>query len=222
MRGRLGSAPFMPGGEAWRDGGNPATAAAAAEAATGAWLAELEASLEGRGAAPPPKALGPGLTHGIFGAWAASEGSSAAAAATGAEMAALALGEAEVEAETAVTGQQQQQQRVDLQQLFSGIWMVEGEEEDEQQEGQEDEVEGSAQQAEVAGGLAAVLDQLALPGEAELPGGVVSASQDGELAGALAPGGRRPSAAAGGAAAGAAAPAIGRRGAGSDAEWAIK
>lgn len=47
-----------------------ATAAhrAAAEAATGSWLAELEAALAA--GVPPPRACAPGLARGVFGAWA--------------------------------------------------------------------------------------------------------------------------------------------------------
>lgn len=60
------------GGEAFDPAGNPAAAAAAAEASSGLWLAELES-----GALPPVAA--PGLERGLFGAWAAAGGEAVAA-----------------------------------------------------------------------------------------------------------------------------------------------
>lgn len=52
-----------------------ATAAgrAAAQAATGAWLAEMEAAVAA--GAPPPRVAAPGLGRGAFGAWAALDDS---------------------------------------------------------------------------------------------------------------------------------------------------
>eukprot|EP00887_Chlorella_sp_A99_P001266 scaffold14.g1266.t1 len=261
VRGRLGSAPFAPGGEAWEAGGNPAAAAAAAEAATGAWLAELEAAVgeeesagreegsaeggarqgEGRQQARPrhpPRALAPGLTRGVFGAWAAAEGeeeeeggrASAAVVGLAEGLTELALREESAAAAAAAAEQQQRRQqeggqggRVALQDLFSGVWLVEGEEEEEEGE-EEAAAEGAVADAAAVGreavgalGLAAVLDQLALlPEGTDLPGGVEGGAADaGELAAALAPAG-----AGVGASAPAPAPAPKRQR--PDADWAVK
>ena len=54
--------PVLAGGTAWDSAGNPAAAAAAAEAATGAWLAELAA-----GRPEDLKAVAPGMGRGLFG-----------------------------------------------------------------------------------------------------------------------------------------------------------
>lgn len=52
----------MPGGEAWNTLGNPATSAAATEAASMAWLQELESG-------NLPMVSAPGLDKGAFGPW---------------------------------------------------------------------------------------------------------------------------------------------------------
>ncbi|KAK9827734.1 hypothetical protein WJX81_007278 [Elliptochloris bilobata] len=70
MRGSLGSLPFAPGGEEL-EATTSATDRAAAEAASGAWLRELEEALAA--GVPPPRACAPGLPHGAFGAWALPE-----------------------------------------------------------------------------------------------------------------------------------------------------
>lgn len=62
VRGKSGSMPFMPGGEAWAAAGNAAAAAAIEEAKTGRWLAELESE-------NISKIHGPGMSRGAFGPW---------------------------------------------------------------------------------------------------------------------------------------------------------
>ncbi|KAL4444150.1 hypothetical protein ABPG75_011887 [Micractinium tetrahymenae] len=128
VRGKIGSMPFTPGGAAWDAAGNPAAAAAAEEAATGAWLAELEA-----GDPALLRAAAPGMGQGLFGGWALGEGAAVQEAGRQLEeLEELELEEgAERGAQQAAQQAQQGQQKVSLDDLFSGVWLLEGEAEPE-------------------------------------------------------------------------------------------
>lgn len=109
----------LPGGAAWDSSGNPAAAAAAEEAATGAWLAELE-----RGDPSLLKTAAPGMGRGLFGGWAEEDGLAAVDEA-GRHLAVLELEEA-AEQETQQAAQQAQQgqqaqQKVSLDDLFRWV-----------------------------------------------------------------------------------------------------
>jgi antiviral helicase SKI2 len=109
----------VTGGAAWDPAGNPAAAAAIKEAASGAWLNELES-----GRPELLKAVAPGMGHGMFGGWAA-EAAAAGEAVAASDAAADALvghqqaGQQAAEAAAAAAAQHlQQQQKVSLDSLF--------------------------------------------------------------------------------------------------------
>ncbi|KAI3427058.1 hypothetical protein D9Q98_006998 [Chlorella vulgaris] len=130
VRGRIGSMPFTPGGAAWDAGGDSAPAAAAAEAASGAWLAELDS-----GKLERLRAAAPGMKRGLFGAWAADAAQAGADGVAADEQLAAEVQAAEQQAaDDAEQHQEQQQeqqqqqgpQKVSLDDLFSGVWMLQG------------------------------------------------------------------------------------------------
>lgn len=91
---------------AFDSAGNPAAKAAAEEAATGAWLAELES-----GDPLQLRAVAPGMGRSLFGGWAAEAGAEAEAAEA-------------AEEQQATAQQAQQQQKVSLDDLFR--WAIRG------------------------------------------------------------------------------------------------
>ncbi|KAL4421866.1 hypothetical protein ABPG77_003668 [Micractinium sp. CCAP 211/92] len=248
VRGKIGSMPFTPGGAAWDSAGNPAAAAAAEEAATGAWLAELE-----RGDPSLLKTAAPGMGRGLFGGWAEEDGLAAVDEA-GRHLAVLELEEA-AEQETQQAAQQAQQgqqaqQKVSLDDLFSGVWLLEGEAEPEEGETAAADNDWDAPpsaEEEAAAAAAAASEQaaapaaqalgatsgpglaeraaraplLGLPGDEELPGGVESDAVAAVLGAeaAAADWARKPTAPADGFAALGGRPTKRQRG---DHEWAVK
>jgi antiviral helicase SKI2 len=136
VRGKAGSMPFMPGGEGWNAAGNPAAAAAAEEASSGAWLREIENnSFESTAAGKVsslPKVLAPGMTRGAFGSWKFSddedENDSSALAA---ELGQLGLEEAATAA-AVVVADENKPEKIAVENLFSGVWMPENDEEEEE------------------------------------------------------------------------------------------
>ncbi|EFN56807.1 hypothetical protein CHLNCDRAFT_144334 [Chlorella variabilis] len=186
VRGRIGSMPFTPGGAAWDAGGNSAAAAAAEEAASGAWLAELE-----RGQPELLKAVPPGMPRGLFGGWAADAAEAEAVAAAAEEVAALQAAEQQAAEAAEAAGARQQQQKVSLEDLFSGVWLLEdggagaegaaagGDEDWDAPPAEEEEEEEVAEVAAAAGAAAGPLPAaaaadplLGLPSGDQLPGGV--------------------------------------------------
>lgn len=152
---------------------------AAEAAATGAWLVELESGA-------PIRTVAPGLPRGLFGAWAAPEEPPAAAipsygdTSQYAEEAILvgpsAARDAGVPLATGGGGGAEAMQKVQLDDLFSGIWLAEGE--DESAAGSGESMDGGSEAA-AAGRVhhQSVLAQLAaLPDEAEVPGAVATAT----------------------------------------------
>lgn len=208
VRGRAGSMPFMPGGEGWNAAGNPAAAAAAEEAQSGAWLAELEsftAAVQESNdtAAVPPRALAPGMPHGAFGAWETSPEEDLVSELRG-------LGLEDGQASGAATGAEQEgagkKEKIAVEDLFAGVWMLEEEEEEESGAGlvkleDLDEIEAESTENGVgaaaensnnnkatAGTVGAFGEELSnvLPGDLDLPGGVESTIQTEDLAVVLA------------------------------------
>jgi antiviral helicase SKI2 len=203
VRGKAGSMPFMPGGEGWNAAGNPAAAAAAEDASSGAWLRELEQGFHFAAiskTAPIPKALAPGMSRGAFGAWQSSddegEGKEEDAASLAVELRQLGLQEP-TGAATAGAGEEKKADKVAVEDLFSGVWMPDVDEEEEEQQGSglvkledldkgEDEAETGEAEKEndeaAAKPRASDLlfsgsaDNLAssLPSDIDLPGGVES------------------------------------------------
>ena len=215
VRGKAGSMPFMPGGAEWSTAGNPAAAAAAQEASTGAWLHTLESFCAAKESGNSqsvgtvaPKALAPGMPRGAFGAWQASLEEEELAA----ELLGLGLenNNRQLQDGSATGGHQQDEkesstgrkEKVALDDLFAGVWMLEEEEEEssgliklEDLDKIEEESIGEEESTQIAaisssnesgknteGVLAEVSSAVLLPGDLDLPGGVESSIQTEDLA----------------------------------------
>lgn len=164
------------GGEALEAVSTAATEAAIV-ASTGAWLAELESGV-------PVKTSAPGLSRGLFGAWAEPEEPHAVSPSNQEPSTNAGSGPPTEEytsrenGATAANGGgavgEDRSQKLQLDDLFSGIWLAEEEEEGGNSSSTDSDAEPMA-----AGGLphTSVLAQLAaLPDEADVPGAVTSAA----------------------------------------------
>ena len=201
VRGKAGSMPFMPGGEGWNASGNPAAAAAAEEASSGAWLQEIEQGFDFFSkTASIPKALAPGMARGAFGGWQQyidDEDEEEESSHLVTELEQLGLqddpGQSPVLAGAAADSVQgEKSDKVAVEDLFSGIWMPENEEEEEssglvkledldkgEEEGEEGEVATAATSAALPSADALFNDVnllSSLPSDVELPGGVEAAT----------------------------------------------
>lgn len=168
--------PHFTGGEALEAVSTAATEAAVV-ASTGAWLAQLESGV-------PVKTAAPGLSRGLFGAWAEPDAPPAASPSnqetsidaeggtTTGNHAARDKGGVSLDGGGAIRGEGSQ--KVQLDDLFSGIWLAE----DEEEGGNGSSTDGDAVPVAVDGVLhPGVLAQLAaLPDEADVPGAVTSAA----------------------------------------------
>lgn len=161
VRGESGSMPFIPGGESWVTTASPATAAAHQEAESGAWLSEVE------GNEMLPRVLAPGMSCGAFGAWTTGEKGSLS----------MQKDEESVYEEMLVPDTDEAEKsgndKMALDNLFMGVWLLE--EEDEEEPVLENIENEEAAQGTSAEPDEAELDQvLALPDDIDLPGGVES------------------------------------------------
>lgn len=206
VRGKAGSMPFMPGGEGWNSAGNPAAAAAAEEASSGAWLQEIERGFDVTSkTARLPKALAPGLARGAFGAWQRftdDEEEESSHLATELEQLNLQDGTAQTSASAGAAAAEAVQgtksDKVAVEDLFSWVWMSENDDEEEEGSGlvkledldKGEEEEANEEKSEKAVEAAAPADLPssevlfndkfnlipALPSDVDLPGGVEAAT----------------------------------------------
>ncbi len=169
VRGRAGGAPLAPGGAALGAGAvGLAAAAAGAEEEALEWLAQYEAGAH-------PAVAAPGVGRGAFGAWAAAAAAAAAAPAPSDD------GSEGAPAERAPPREPLRAPPPTVEDLFAGVWLLEGE--DAGEAADEEEGGGAGAPPDEDRAASAAADPFAgLPDGGDLPGGV-----DAELAGLFCP-----------------------------------